>query len=473
MSVVSSTFQGEPGSFRDPDTKVFYHHGDVYRGLTARALADWKQLVGTDFFSRFGRDGLIVSTDLVTDPNSLPALDARWVAVLKHKAVPFISYPYEWSFGMLRDAALSQLDLTLAALNEEMILKDATPYNTQWIGARPTFIDIGSFTNYQVGDPWVGYTQFCNQFLYPLFLQAHKNVPFQPWLRGSLEGLDAGTYLSLLSPRDYLRRGVLAHVYLQAKARSRFENTSRNIKRDLRGAGFGAALIKNNIQDLRKTVKRLVWRPERSTWSEYVGEHNYEDVDVQRKSNFVLRLLESRRWSLVWDIGCNVGTFSRMAAAHADYVLALDSDHVVIEHLYDALKQEGRTNILPLLADVAEPSPGLGWRGTERRPLCQRGTPDLIFCLALMHHLVIGRHIPISELVEWLAGLGGDLVIEFVDRKDSQVERLFRNRDEQAVEYSAAALEGALAEHFGAVTRETLISGNRTLYYARRRIHTQ
>ena len=465
MPVPPITLNVEPGSFRDPDAKVFHHDGTVLRGLTARALEDWKHLVRTDFFTRLGRDGTIVPTEQVTDLNGVPPLGTRWAAVLKHRTIPVISYPYEWSFGMLRDAAVSQLDLTQAALDEGMILKDATPYNTQWVGTRPTFIDIGSFTSYVTGDPWAGYKQFCNQFLYPLFLQAHKNVPFHPWLRGRLEGIEADTCRALLSPRDYLRRGVLAHVYLHAKAQAQFEKTSRNIKRDLRASGFGAELIKHNIRSLRETVQRLVWRPDRSTWSEYGREHNYEDVDLQRKSDFVSRVLESRRWSLVWDIGCNVGTYSRLAAEHADYVLALDADHLVIERLYQALREEGRTNILALLADVADPSPGLGWRGVERRPLDERGSPDLILCLALLHHLVIGRHIPIGELVAWLAGFGADLVIEFVDRRDSQVERLLRNREGQALEYSAAALEAALSQYFGPVTREPLTSGNRTLYY--------
>ena len=256
MSVSFSTPQEEPGSFRDPDSQVFYHDGDVFRRLSARAFDDWKQFSETDLFRQFSAEGLIVATEEVTDGGLLLPPDSRWVAVLKHQTIPFVSYPYEWSFGMLRDAALTQLDLTLAALDEGMRLKDATPYNTQWVGTTPTFIDIGSFTSHRTGEPWPGYKQFCSQFLYPLFLQAHKDVPFHPWLRGSLEGIEADTYLSLLSGRDYFRRGVLAHVYLQAKAQSRFENTGRNVRSDLREAGFSPALIKRNLESLRKTVEQ-------------------------------------------------------------------------------------------------------------------------------------------------------------------------------------------------------------------------
>ena len=270
----------------------------------------------------------------------------------------------------------------------------------------------------------------------------------------------------MFSARDYLRPGVLTHVYLQAKAQSRYEDSNRDVKQDLRSAGFGAAMIKNNIERLRRLVERLEWKPERSTWSEYTKEHSYEEDDLRRKSNFVRRVLAPRRWSLVWDIGCNTGTYSRLAAEHAEYVLALDADHLAVDRMYGALKREGNDTILPLLADVADPSPGLGWRGLERNPLGDRGAPDLILCLALIHHVVIGRNIPIAEFVAWLAGFGADVVVEFVGHGDPMVDKLLRNRSGQDIDYSAEALELALARHFKTTTHEALGSGTRTLYHA-------
>ncbi len=454
------------GSFRDPDTRVFRHDGKIFRCLSARALDDWTHLAGTAFYRRLVQDGAVVATERVDDLEALPDLGAKWSAVLKHETVPFVSYPYEWPFSMLKDAALLQLDLTLAALEEGMTLKDATPYNVQWFGSTPRFIDLGSFTVYEPGDPWAGYRQFCSQFLYPLMIQAYKDVPYHPWLRGSLEGMEAGHCLALLSLRDRFRRGVMTHVYLQAKAQSKFEDSDRNVRRDLRAAGFGAAMITNNIRRLRSVVEQLTWQPDRSTWSEYTKAHSYADADLERKSNFVRRVLAPRRWRLVWDIGCNVGTYSRLAAEHAEYVLALDADHVVVDRLYGALKQEVRSNILPLLADVADPSPGLGWQGLERTPLGDRGVPDLILCLALVHHVVIGRNIPMEDLVAWLAAFGADLVVEYVGHDDPMVKKLMTNREGQSIQYSAETLELALARHFETVTHEQLQSGTRTLYYA-------
>ena len=463
----NSAIRFDAGSFRDPDTRVFRYNGAVYRCLSARAFADWQQLAGTGFFGRLAAERRVIPTRLVTASESLPPLDARWAAILEHERVPVVSYPYEWSFGMLQDAALLQLDVTRAALDEDMTLKDATAFNVQWLGAHPTFIDIGSFTRYAAGEPWAGYRQFCETFLYPLLLQAYRDVPFHPWLRGSLEGITAAQCNALLSGRDFLRRGVLPHVFLQAKAQSRYDDTPSDVRQELRAAGFGAALIKHNIDRMRRTVERLRWGPRRSTWSEYQREHSYDDADLRRKTGFVEQTLARRRWSLVWDLGCNTGNYSRMAAKHADYVLALDGDHVVVQRLYQSLKADGPANILPLLADVADPSPGLGWRGRERLPLGDRGAPALILCLALMHHLVIGRNIPLDDFVAWLAHFGAEVVLEFVAPGDPMVERLLRNRRDQEFDYSSAAVGAALARHFGAVTHETLASGTRTLYHCR------
>ena len=341
MQVENPSVRFEAGSFRDPDTRVFHYNDSVYRCLSARALADWQRLAATDFFARFAADRRIVATRRITDAEALPPLDERWAAVLEHERLPFVSYPYEWSFGMLKDAALLQLDLTRAALDEDMTLKDATAFNVQWLGAQPTFIDVGSFTAYAAGDPWAGYRQFCESFFYPLLLQAYRGVPFHPWLRGSLEGITAAQCSALLSGRDLLRRGVLAHVHLQARAQARYDDAPGNVRQELRAAGFGAELIKHNIDRLRRTVERLRWDAGRSTWSEYQCEHSYDDADLQRKQAFVERVLASRRWPLVWDIGCNTGNYSRLAAAHAEYVLALDADHLVIERLYQALKADG------------------------------------------------------------------------------------------------------------------------------------
>ncbi len=458
----------EPGSFRDRTARVFYRDGRIFRALNEIALKEWKALSTTRFFSTFSTSGAIVSTKQrdVSSFSFAPS-DQSWAGVLEHEKLPFISYPYEWSFAMLRDAALLQLDLVLAGLDEGIGLKDASAYNVQWKGATPVFVDVASFYKRAEGEPWVGYRQFCQMFLYPLLVQAYRDVPFQPWMRGNLDGMDAEVCLNMLGARDYLRGGVLAHVYLQAKAQKAYNSTTRDVRADLSKAGFDKRIIKANAERLRALVAGLRWTPKQSTWSDYLKCGHYEASDAAQKRAFVESVAGSRRWNLAWDIGCNVGVFSRIAAAHASSVVAMDADHLAIDKLYQALKSEKVPNILPLIVNVTDPSPNLGWRNMERKRVDERGRPDLVLALALVHHVVIGGNIPMAEFVQWLRDLGGDLVIEFVTRKDPMVMTLLRNKEDRYSDYDEQVFERELASRFTIARREPLGSGTRIMYYAR------
>jgi hypothetical protein len=457
----------EPGSFRDRTARVFYQDGRIFRGLTRTALEEWQVLSASAFYRRFSDSGAIVHTqqcDLAA--LSLSPSDAPWAAVLEHERLPFVSYPYEWSFAMLRDAALLQLDLVLGALDEGIGLKDASAYNVQWKGAAPVFVDIASFYKRAEGEPWVGYRQFCQMFLYPLLVQAYRDVPFQPWMRGNIDGMDAEVCLHLLRARDYFRGGVLAHVYLQAKAQKAYNSTTRDVRSDLSSAGFDKRLIKANAERLRTLVAELRWKPKQSTWSDYLKCGHYEASDAAQKRDFVREVAGSREWGLAWDVGCNVGVFSRIVAERARYVVAMDADALAIDKLYQALKTEKVRNILPLVVNVTDPSPNLGWRNLERKRINERGRPELVLALALIHHVVIGGNIPMAEFVQWLKDLGGDLVIEFVTRKDPMVVSLLRNKDDHYSDYDEQTFERELSARFSIAKRQPLGSGTRIMYHA-------
>ena len=454
----------EPASFRDPDSRVFYAaNGDVCRALSAAGLADWRRLSETTFFAKLVGEGRIVGSELVDAPAELDGYEA----VLRHERIPFVSYPYEWCFGMLRDAALLQLDLVAAALAEDMILKDASPYNVQWRGSRPVFVDVGSFERLRPGEPWAGYRQFCTLFLYPLLLQAWKRVPFNPWLRGSLEGISPTELRGLLSLRDRFRRGALTHVVLHSRLDRRYE-AKEGVRRELKSAGFHTGLIEANVNGLRKLVRRLESRPQPSAWSNYGPTTTYSHEDAERKASFVRAAAGSRRWGLLWDLGCNDGRYTRIAAEHADYAVGFDGDAAVIERLYGELRSEGNDAILPLTVDLADPSPALGWRARERSPLWERGRPDLTLCLAFLHHLVIGGNVPLADAVDWLRSLGGALVVEFVTRDDAMAKRLLaRKREGLHVDYERGVFERLLGEAFDVERAEELAGGARVLYFAR------
>ena len=466
-----TNYQFEPGSFRDRDSRVFYGDDAVFRGLSDRALDEWETLSSTTFFPRFITEGKLVHTERIYPMGeSSPALVEEWVAVLKHQVIPFISYPYEWSFGILKDAALLLLELVLVALDEDMILKDSSAFNIQWKGAKPIFIDVPSFEKLTPGDPWVGYRQFCQMFLYPLFLLAYKNVSFQAWLRGSIDGIEPEHCNSLMSFRDLLRPGVFMHVYLQSKMQAKYAQTQKDTKGDLRAAGFNKALIKANVSRLDKIIRCLTWKRAGSQWSDYANDNSYTETDREIKITFVRNVVLSRPWKLVWDLGCNIGTFSRIAAENASYVVAMDADQLSIERLYQVLKAEGNTSILPLVSNLVDASPNLGWRGLERKALIERGKPDLTLCLALIHHVVISANIPLTEFVDWLASLGTSLVIEFVTKEDPMVKTLLRNKQDNYADYEIEYFEQCLGRAFDVVQRKMLTSGTRILYFAQARI---
>jgi SAM-dependent methyltransferase len=453
----------EPGSFRDRDSRIFYDSGDVFRFLSPDGLQDWQALASSDLYARFSESGHLVPTELVRDELST---QNGWAAVLRHERVPFVSYPYEWTFSMLKDAALLELDLVLAGLQDGLILKDASPYNVQWQGAHPVFIDIGSFERLRPGEPWAGYRQFCMLYLYPLLLRAYRGVPFQGLLRGSLEGIEPAVARRFFSFRDLFRSGVISHVVLHKRLEQRHGQEAGQVRRELEAAGFGAELIKASVSRLRKLVARLEPEGAESTWSGYGSSNTYSDEEAARKAEVVRAVASELEPELVWDLGCNDGRYSRIAAEHSRYTLAVDADETTVERLYRELRSEDEGLILPLVMDVADPSPALGWRNLERKTLTERGTPDLTLCLALIHHLVVTRNIPLASFLEWLRGLDSTLVIEFPHEDDPMVRVLLEaKRPGTHDDYRRETFEQKLREVFS-VESPTTLSETRTLYRA-------
>ena len=297
----------ETGSFRDRDSRVVVAGGAVFRVLSERGAEDWRALASSELLERLTSEGSLVATeeaalsDLGTDA---PLLPDGVAAVLRHERIPFVSYPYEWTFGMLRDAALLQLDLELEALEQGLTLKDATPYNVQFRGSEPVFIDVGSFEQLREGEPWAGYRQFCMLYLYPLLLQAYKEISFQPWLRGSIDGITPREAARFFSLRDRFRKGVFTHVALHARLERRYEEREGGeVKEDLKKANFKTSYVKANVQRMRKLVSGLSWKAGDTAWT---GLPRAEHLHRRgRRAQAGLRPRgrrggRSRRWSGTW-----------------------------------------------------------------------------------------------------------------------------------------------------------------------------
>lgn len=466
------TPQTEPGSFRDRNGRIFYENGKVFRGLSQKALSEWETLQKTEFFPQELAKGKLVGTEPLEsgDIHFKRSSVSNWAGVLQHETIPFISYPYEWCFGMLKDAALLHLELLGAALKENMVLKDSSAFNVQWKGKNPVFIDIPSFETLGDGEPWIGYRQFCQMFLYPLMLLAYKNVDFHTWLRGDIDGISPAAMSALMGGLTRFKPGIMTHVALQARLENKHADTGKDVKSDLKKVGFNKRLIEANVEGLTRLVKRLKWTASKSEWADYTNLGHYSDQALAEKKDFVGQICASKQRRLVWDSGCNTGVFSRIAADHADCVVAMDADHLAIERFYKTLKAEPVNNILPLVVNMVSASPALGWRGLERKTLPDRGKPDLLLCLALIHHIVIGANVPLEEFVEWLADLGCEVIIEFVTKEDPMVKKLLLNKADIYDDYTLDNFESNAQTNFRLDKKIKLDSGTRFLYLLRPKI---
>jgi SAM-dependent methyltransferase len=463
----------EPGSFRDPDSAVFRVDGKVLRGLSGQAAADWDRLRATDFLPRLTESGQIVRTTAYEGDAPPSPRGQAWARVVEHERVPVVSYPYEWPFAMLREAAALHLEVLAAALDEGLSLKDGTAYNVQFVGSRPTFIDIGSFE--ASTGPWPGYRQFCQTMLFPLLVQAHLGVPYQPMLRGAVDGLTASDVAGMFSGLRRFRKGVLRNVTLHSVLERKVTTATETVKSDLTSSGFTTELAKATAKNLLKLVRSLEVAKrgsasdddDHSVWSDYRDTCSYSDDDARAKAAFVTGALAEGRSHVVLDLGANDGEYSALAAEHADYVVAVDGDEKVVDLLYRRLRAAGKENVLPLYMNLVDPSGGIGWRNRERAPFVERVRPDATLALALIHHLTIAANVPLPEVVAWLASFGGRLVVEFPHTDDVQVKRLLANKPAGLFDdYRRDAFEQLLDQQFLVHRQETLPGGTRTIYLA-------
>ena len=444
-------------------------NGEVVRAFTAIGAKDIEKVWKKPSIQNALASGELIESNLVS-PSSV-GLNDPWVSAMTHPLIPFISYPYEWTFSMLKDAAQLQLKLTRQTLADGIGLKDATPYNVQFIGSRPQFIDAGSFEKRRKGDPWYGYRQFCEMYLYPLMMQGYLGVGFQQFLRGSVNGISPDTMRKLLPPSIRRpRKGRLTHVVLHAAAQNRFADSDNNMKSDAAKAGMNAQVLDATLRKLQGIVKKISLGDKKSTWSEYSERGHYIESSLDEKQKFVRDAVASAPRKQVWDIGCNDGVFSRIAAAHSDYVVAMDADPLVVDRLYNTLKAEKNEQILPLYVDLTDSGGGVGWRGQERPGVFDRGRPDIVMALAVIHHMAITFHVPLASQLDMFRDLTPELIIEMPHADDPMVRKLLTNkRDGIHDDFTLEEFERLLNERFTVKSKMLLSSGTRTIFHAVRK----
>ncbi len=303
---------------------------------------------------------------------------------------------------------------------------------------------------------------------------AYRDVRCGVLLRDYVDGLPLDLTSTLLPRRTWLRFGLASHIHLHARAERRFDR-----RRDLApGGGVQRPRTAPRMSDIRRqalidslrsAVGKLHWEPGATEWADYAGRTSYGAAAAEAKDRVVATMLGAAAGSRAWDLGANTGRFSRIAADLGYDVIALDLDPGAAELHYRAVRRDGQTSILPLVADVANPSPGLGWAGVERQSLADRANADVILALALVHHLAIGRNVPLDAIGHWFAELGSQAIVEFVPKDDPMVEFLLSSREDVFPGYTLEGFRAAMAPAWETVAEVPLDDSTRVLFHLRRR----
>jgi ribosomal protein L11 methylase PrmA len=456
-----------PASFRDPDGYLYRSGGVLFRALNKSYRENYERLINSGLYGALIAKRLIIPHTEV-DTNK----DVHSWLTIQPEPVAFISYPYEWCFSQLKDAALLTLDIQFIALNHGMSLKDASAYNVQFHQGRPIFIDTLSFESYVDGMPWVAYRQFCQHFLAPLTLMAKRDIRLGQLMRNHIDGLPLDLASNLLPKRSWTSVGILMHLHMHARTQQSFANSHAELsKTALKFSRVSRTGLIGLLDGLRKTITKLEWKPGNTEWSDYYNDTNYSDNAFQSKRRQIEVFLDNAGpKNEVWDLGANIGLFSRIASEKGLSTVAFDIDPSAVEINYRQVRRNGEKTILPLLLDLTNPSPGLGWNSTERESLVDRGPVDCLMALALIHHISISNNVPFNKVASFFAQLcRKSLIIEFVPKSDSQVQRLLRSRVDIFENYTRDQFEKAFSLHFLLERAEPIEGSDRVLYLMRRK----
>ena len=450
-------------SFRDPSGFLFTRDGVIYRQINKEYSENYTKLRDSGLYSKLIKTGLLVEHAEVDLTPNAPDLAYK---VIQPQMINFISYPYEWSFSQLKDAALATLTIQKIALEFGMSLKDSSAYNIQFLNGKPILIDSLSFEIYPQGQPWVAYRQFCQHFLAPLALMAHSDVRLSQLMRVYIDGVPLDLASKLLPRKTKFNFGLLSHIHLHASAQQRYAD--KEIDKNKISRQVSKTALLGLIDTLERSVNKLSWLPKGTEWGEYYTDTNYSSQAVEHKTELVEQFIEQINPSSLWDLGANTGFFSRMASQREISTLAFDIDPSAVEQNYLALKASSESNLLPLVLDLTNPSSNLGWNNQERMSISERGPTDAVMALALIHHLAISNNVPLQMLAEFFSSLGRWLIIEFVPKSDSQVKRLLATREDIFPEYTSEGFEEIFGQFFSIHTSEAIKDSNRSLYLMER-----
>lgn len=461
MNAEATETRREPGSFRDPCGFLFRQGDVLYRQVNPAGAINYDLLMESGLYAKLVEKGWLIA-HVVDELSKSP--DGKAYQILRPEIIPYISYPYEWCFEQYRDAALLTLDIALCALEKGLLLKDASAYNVQFRGGGPVFIDTLSFEPYRHGQAWGAYGQFCRHFLAPLLLMCCVSPCCAKNMALSVDGIPLDLAVAILGGKWKWRPSVYLHLYLHARkvATSSSDKKIKNISIPLNS-------LKNIISNLRRLIAGLKPTFGDTEWAAYYDTMlNYSDESFKNKGALVARFLNTCAAESICDLGANRGEFSKYAAKRLNsHVVAYDIDHTAVNQHYLYAKTKGVRNVLPLVLDLTNPSPAIGWAHEERASLEERACFDCAMALALIHHLAISNNVPMEKIAEFFSRLGRHLIIEFVPKEDSQVQKLLLNREDIFEHYSQSGFESAFERYFDLLHKEPIAGAQRTLYLYR------
>ncbi|MEX0921636.1 MAG: class I SAM-dependent methyltransferase [Rhodovibrionaceae bacterium] len=456
MTLDPSRTVRDPGSFRDPSGQIFHRNGRIFRSVSPAAAEDFAALRDSGLLAELTAHGLLIESE-EADRALLGDQAGQAALLLEHPRLSFVSYPYEWPFALLQQAALLHLDLQLRALERNFALSDATAYNVQFRAGRPVFIDLLSLRPYREGEFWAGYKQFCEQFVNPLALRSKLGVPHNDWYRGSLEGLTARDLAPLLKLRHKLSFNVFSHIVLQARVGAASDREDTAKLQALRDKGLSKTRYRALLQALRSWIAGLKARPVAP------GAARPQILEAE---SAVRAFAAEVNPNQLWALGCGDGALATAALdAGAGEVIGFEADPDLLEAA--AARGHGRA-LLPLYLPPANPSPGQGWNGAERKSLAARRSADALLALGAVQELAIGHNIPLAEAVAWLIGLAPRGLVDFAGKEDSEVRRRLLLREDIFPDYQEARFRDLLSQAAEIEAEETLPSG-RTLFRYRRK----
>jgi len=446
-----------PSSYRDPSGFVFESSGKLFRQINNVYREHYELFISSGLYQVLTEKQWLISHKEISSPIETSSDHFK---TIEPEFISFISYPYEWCFEQLRDAALLTLDVTRKAMNYGMIIKDATPYNIQFRLARPVVIDTLSFQKYDETKPWVAYRQFCETFFYPLLISSYTGMEVSKLFGAFPEGIDAQTTATLLPTTANFNVGNWLHVFLPAKVKGGEQ------KKEI---PFNKTKLSRIVEDLFARVKSI--RPLRRNklgWENYYDETILSEEYLLNKQQIVGAMFEKIEGRTACDVGCNRGVFSSLLAKKVPFVVSIDADEGSISGVYEHARNNNE-NILPLCIDLANPSGDGGFNNKERKGFLRRMKYDVALALALVHHLSIGKNIPFDKLAELFEKICDWLVIEFVPKEDEKVKQLLLHREDIFSQYSKVNFEQAFLRYFEVLTSAEVKASKRTIYLMKRK----